>query len=509
MAAAKPIPSLIYHPERIGFLELVLLLFSRSNANLSFVDPEYEWLFKDESGDNTFLVILALILRKILAFISQPLKIFGGAIEYGLNLLSINGGILGLITNIIEGKTVLPVPESGDYRSIISLVDGREELYKDSLYSPLPSLEGNDAIFSERRLVDLCMKASKVAYENKNYIQRVVINVWNMHLVGAFDFWNAFQKEKNTQAFMFCDKAKDIEAIVVAFRGTEAFSAKDWDTDLDLSYIQLGSLGRAHVGFLKGLGLTDENDYVKGLPIDDERIDKALNPFAYYTIREKLRTLLKENPKAKFVVTGHSLGGALAVLMTTILLLHKEDEIMERCLGVFTFGQPRVGDEDLSEFMDKKLNEPTKRYYRVVYRYDLVPRVPFSELISNFQHSGECLYYRNWYNGKIMDKMPNANYFSLKYLVSHYFNAWLDFFWSFVLWHFEGEDYKEGIASTVFRAFGFLIPGIASHSPRDYVNYARLAKRKKWQLLDYFTPASSIEGTKLSEEVKSMVDYVF
>ena len=59
---------------------------------------------------------------------------------------------------------------------------------------------------------------------------------------------------------------------------------------------------------------------------------------------------------------GHSLGGALAILFPALLIIDKKTELMERLLAVYTFGQPRIGDGEFAEFMNKKLNEPGIRY---------------------------------------------------------------------------------------------------------------------------------------------------
>ena len=69
---------------------------------------------------------------------------------------------------------------------------------------------------------------------------------------------------------------------------------------------------------------------------------------------------------------------------------------------------------------------------------------------------------------------PNPNYFDPRYLLSMYGNAWGDLFKGAFVWTKEGKDYREGAVSLIYRAAGLLLPGIASHSPRDYVNAVRL-----------------------------------
>ncbi|KAK8548386.1 hypothetical protein V6N13_054805 [Hibiscus sabdariffa] len=58
--------------------------------------------------------------------------------------------------------------------------------------------------------------------------------------------------------------------------------------------------------------------------------------------------------KAKFIVASHSLGSALAVLLSVILFFHKEF-FLERMQRVYTFGQPRVGDDAFKDYMGKNL----------------------------------------------------------------------------------------------------------------------------------------------------------
>lgn len=226
--------------------------------------------------------------------------------------------------------------------------------------------------------------------------------------------------------FILSDKPKDANLILISFRGTEPFDADDWTTDFDYSWYEIPKLGKVHMGFLEALGLGNRIDtttfknhllgnhgktdsYMEqgGLDqsFDSERQstgERELRPAmmemtAYYVIRRKLESLLKEHKNAKFVVTGHSLGGALAILFPTVLVLHEEMELMQRLLGVYTYGQPRIGNRQLGRFMEAHLNGSIPRYFRVVYCNDLVPRLPYDDKTFLYKHFGVCLYYNNLY----------------------------------------------------------------------------------------------------------------
>ncbi|KAM3267652.1 triacylglycerol lipase OBL1 [Capsicum chacoense] len=487
--------------------------------------------------DHRWVIFVSVIVRKLIAIFGKPMEWFGYILEFILNLLSLNGNFFGLFYNILHGKVVMPQRGSETFISAIGHLDGRINLYKsETLNKEIgePDFwQKNVQLGIHRALMDLCMMASKLAYENAKVVQNVVNIHWKMHFVDFYNCWNDFQKEMSTQVFILCDKPKDANLIVISFRGTEPFDADDWITDFDYSWYEIPKLGKVHMGFLEALGLGSrakastfheqlfmnnlkftklENDAtiapsessessttfndsdgqsVSDQSSDSERLtDTGSKKFkldipertAYYVVRSKLKRLLKEHSNAKFVVTGHSLGGALAILFPTVLVLHEEMNVMERLLGIYTYGQPRVGNRQLGRFMEAHLEHPVPKYFRVVYSNDLVPRLPYDNKTFLFKHFGICQYYNSLYIEQNVDEEPNRNYFGLRFLIPLYLNAWWELIRSLAMGHMYGSEYEECWESVLLRALGLFLPGISEHSPVDYVNSIRLGKKRSAQM---------------------------
>ncbi|XP_068342526.1 triacylglycerol lipase OBL1-like isoform X2 [Pyrus communis] len=290
-------------------------------------------------------------------------------------------------------------------------------------------------------------------------------------LMLILNWLKGYEKRESTQAFVFQDTTSDPNLVWVAFRGTEPFSADDWRTDFDISWCEFAGIGKTHGGFMKALGMQTEQSW----PLEPETED---HEFAYYKIRQILMDLLQENKNAKFILTGHSLGGALAVLFASVLAMHDYEEkyawLMEKLEGVYTFGQPRVGDEKFAGYVTKKLKNYGVRYMRYVYSNDLVPRVPFDDTTLLFKHVAPCLYFNSFYKGKELEEAPNKNYFNLLFFIPMRLNALWELIRSFILPLIKGSEYKESWLMIMARFFGLIFPGLVAHAPQDYVNVTRL-----------------------------------
>ncbi|XVE94910.1 hypothetical protein REPUB_Repub02eG0050400 [Reevesia pubescens] len=377
-------------------------------------------------------------------------------------------------------KLVWPDKSSATFTSILANIDTRIELDK--------NIKPDDNKYK----ASLSMMASKMSYENEAFIKIKIIEHWKMKFLKFYNFWNDFQERFSTQAFMLQDTQANPSLIVVAFRGTEPFDADDWRTDIDLSWYELKDMGKAktHSGFMKALGLQKNQGWPKEIQQGSEQ-----HQFAYYTLREKLREVLRENQETKFILTGHSLGGALAILFAAVLMLHEEEWLLEKLDGIYTFGQPRVGDKKFGEFMKEKLRKFDVKYFRYVYSSDMVPRIPNDDKTLFFKHFGTCLYFNSCYKGKVMLEEPNKNYFSLLWVLPKMMNAIWELIRGIIMPYVKGPDYKESWLLRMLRIIGLIVPGLSAHSPQDYINSTRLGSLP----LD-FQPQDPIHKTQLKRD---------
>lgn len=94
-------------------------------------------------------------------------------------------------------------------------------------------------------------------------------------------------------------------------------------------------------------------------------------------VRNVVQKLLGLYRDAKLVITGHSLGGAMGVLCALDL-----KDIHGRVDELYTFGQPRVGNQNFANYLQSQITS----YKRIVHYADTVVHVPQS--ILGFKHGG-------------------------------------------------------------------------------------------------------------------------
>ena len=142
---------------------------------------------------------------------------------------------------------------------------------------------------------------------------------------------------------------KKDDEITVIFKGTQ--EKEDWKTNTNIKKANFtDDKIKVHEGFLTSFELFLETI---------QRSDKKLGDFKIASLHEEF---LNKDTEVKFVIAGHSLGGAIA----TLLCAYIKSENNKVC---YTFGAPPVGWE---EFYKKFKEIPL---YRIVNKLDPVPHV--------------------------------------------------------------------------------------------------------------------------------------
>lgn len=173
----------------------------------------------------------------------------------------------------------------------------------------------------------------------------------------------------NTQAFMF----RKGDNLILVFKGTQQLA--DWKTNLKIRLKEFTVLanqesipptGRVHRGFLD----------------------------AWQSVEKQVIYYLRKwwTPDTKLWVTGHSLGGALAAVATISL-----ETQGFKVSGLYTYGQPRVADWRLVNYMNKRMGDRIVRY---VNNNDIVPLIPPQALpwvpTRVYGHMGQFRYFNDF-----------------------------------------------------------------------------------------------------------------
>jgi len=188
---------------------------------------------------------------------------------------------------------------------------------------PLPGYHGG--------LASLCALASMLAYKPAEECHRVL---------GP----NGLSEErikKIEQQNHSCTILGYDDFIVVAFRGTDVSELADWKTNWHSKPVQ-GPWGLVHGGYLAAVDLL------------------------WNDVSAAVRQL--RHREQKLLMTGHSMGGALAVLAAARFEMDGTMAVE----SIYTFGQPAVAEPAFTSELERRLSH---RYFRFVHSVDSIPNL--------------------------------------------------------------------------------------------------------------------------------------
>jgi len=136
------------------------------------------------------------------------------------------------------------------------------------------------------------------------------------------------------------------DTFLIGFRGSEETGAADWITDLKFvlsayPFVPAGAPPvKVHYGFIQ----------------------------AYSSVRDAILKMVRDSSQRKVLVTGHSLGGALAVLAA----LDVRQSVPDKQVSCYTFGSPKVGDPAFADYYSNLVPDT----FRIVNDADIIPTIP-------------------------------------------------------------------------------------------------------------------------------------
>jgi hypothetical protein len=185
---------------------------------------------------------------------------------------------------------------------------------------------------AEKNLELLCAELCRLAYASEAVVRHSLSTV-QLSLVGWFggDTVSARAAARGTDGFVAAGR----DVVAVVFRGTESAKPEDLLADLLTGSVPWPGAGQVHRGFAQ----------------------------AFAAVRGDLHGVLRARPASdRLVVTGHSLGAAVATLAAATLRARRPTLV--------TFGSPRVGDREFARSLEEL------EIHRFVNCCDAVARIP-------------------------------------------------------------------------------------------------------------------------------------
>ncbi|WP_437602159.1 lipase family protein [Sorangium sp. So ce590] len=218
--------------------------------------------------------------------------------------------------------------------------------------------------------------------------------------------------------YAYLAQSRDGRLAILCFRGTRPVSLITWlmSTNVRMTPFERAGSGSVHGGFARATWALwpQLRRFLKGMlegtPIcrifDDMTTPlQSCHPPAPVGRAAGPRRAARSRPEVAprraleaLYITGHSLGGALAVLTAARIYTDSNIEQLRDVLrGVYTFGQPMVGNRTFARMIGKKFES---KLFRHIYRKDIVPRLPPCSL-GSFEHFGREYIEKNgrWMRG--------------------------------------------------------------------------------------------------------------
>ncbi|KAI9294432.1 alpha/beta-hydrolase, partial [Neoconidiobolus thromboides FSU 785] len=258
-----------------------------------------------------------------------------------------------LVSNVLSTTTITEdekLPDTSNDPYLRDLINGLKDIK--SNFSDIPVRSGRSSVIVNLKVSDEAESKRISKYAGAAYCLDLTLKPWTCNhckKIGS----NIVVQDVFTEfitggrGFIATDATK--KQIILSFRGSS--NIQNWLGNLNLIFTNYnvnngGSDIQVHAGFKDGINAL----YPKFSPL--------------------LKSLVASHPDYKLIITGHSLGGALATLAS--IEIQKNFNLSWDRMQLFTYGEPRVGNTAFVEWFNRQSLTLT----RVVNNKDIVPHVP-------------------------------------------------------------------------------------------------------------------------------------
>jgi len=204
---------------------------------------------------------------------------------------------------------------------------------------------------------------------------------------GFKDFYYVYSEDMKTLAFIIqrgCD-------VIICFRGTVINSVLNWHTDFRTRFVHMRTFGGVHKGF-----------------------NTALN-----SVWGGIKNHISPGKKQRIWMTGHSMGGALALLAGARFVTEHKKSDQHLINGIYGFGSPRVGNKVFeSAFKNSYLNDRCFMFAKYNDVITVVP--PYIKKFMEYRDVGNIKYFDR--KGVLKSKEYLSEFKTLKNFLTGYFS---------------------------------------------------------------------------------------